>query len=66
MDIGNGNIASVRLAAIFARIGTVVSEKILSHYYTARRRRFIIYAEKCEQIKMRQSVTAFISYPWRC
>ena len=41
MDIGNGNIASVRLAAIFARIGTVVSEEILSHYYTARRRRFM-------------------------
>ena len=28
MDIGNGNIASVRLAGIFARIGIVVSEKI--------------------------------------
>ena len=28
MDIGNGNIASVRLAAISARIGTLVSEKI--------------------------------------
>ena len=28
MDIGNGNIASVRLAAIFARIGTLASEKI--------------------------------------
>ena len=28
MDIGNGNIASVRLAGSFARIGIVVSEKI--------------------------------------
>ena len=31
MDIGNGNIASVRLAGIFARIGIVVSEKLQEH-----------------------------------
>ena len=28
MEIGNGNIASVRLAAIFVRMGTLVTDTI--------------------------------------
>ena len=31
LDIGNGNIASVRLGALFARIGTRMSEKLQEH-----------------------------------
>ena len=31
MDIGNGNIASVRLGALFARIGTRMSETLQEH-----------------------------------
>ena len=55
MDIGNGNIASVRLAAISARIGTLVSEKIHNSH-----RNF-----KCEQIRMRKGMAA-ASNPWCC
>ena len=46
MDIGNGNIASVRLAAIFARIGTLVSEKIHNRHRNVSRFR-------CERVWLR-------------
>ena len=49
MEIGNGNIASVRLAAIFVRMGTLVTDTV----QIGKAIRFL----KCEQVKMRSSTT---------
>ena len=53
MEIGNGNIASVRLAAIFVRMGTLVTDTV----QIGKAIRFL----KCEQVKMRSSTSMVVA-----